>query len=141
MVTHTSLTSNKHKLYRNTMNQLCTIINYIQNISFHNKSKKNQNPHTSKKNQICFFGVKKNQIPYTLMRSWIGDLEAMRSWMRDRSTKRFSAMIAHCQPNVQFLKQDEQRHRTRQTRAVKSIPRLSQVRFKSTIVLKSASWP
>ena len=46
MVTYTSLTSNKHKLYINTMNQLCTIINYIQNISFHNKSKLNQNPHT-----------------------------------------------------------------------------------------------
>ena len=72
MVTYTSLTSNKHKLYINTMNQLCTTINYIQNISFHNKSKKNQNPHTSKKKSnlmenLIFFGVKKNQIPYTLI--------------------------------------------------------------------------
>ena len=63
MVTYTSLTSNKHKLYINTMNQLCTIINYVQNISFHNKSKLNQNPHTSKKikldGKLDFFGVKK----------------------------------------------------------------------------------
>ena len=62
MVTYTSLTSNKHKLYINTMNQLCTIINYIQNISFHNKYK-NQNPHTSKKsNSIHTIG------PYSLAR-------------------------------------------------------------------------
>ena len=55
MVTHTSLTSNKHKLYINAMNQLCTIINYIQNISFHNKSKKKIKIHTRQK-KIKFDG-------------------------------------------------------------------------------------